>query len=335
MSLRAVAGFLSASVFVLLPAACAGPAETAGGQTAAPAAVTLESCGQRMSFDRPPERAVTLDQASTETLLALGLQDRMAGTSRLNTKIAKDYQAAYDTVPVLSPEILTAEQLRAAAPDLVVSAYTANYTKDRVGTRDELRELGLPSYVSAVECPDDNQPGKTPFELLFNDYEDLGRIFQVEAAAGRLIAEQRAIVSRAAEIKAKGRPTVVWLYSTFNGLPYIAGNGSMPSEMSRLVGARNAFDDIDEDWPEVSWEQIADRDPDLIVIGDLSERGAPGDSAREKLELMRTHPTVSQLTAVRENRIIVVPGIEMDPSVRTVHTLELLMAGLKEHGYAG
>jgi iron complex transport system substrate-binding protein len=325
------------ATLTLVSAACAGPSDTTSGAASSAGAVTLTSCGQEMSFDQPPERAVTLDQASTETMLALGLQDRMAGTSRLNTKIAKEYQAAYETVPVLSPEVLTAEQLRAATPDLVVAAFTTNYTKDRVGTREELRELGLPSFVSATACPEDNKPGTRPFDLLFADYENLGRIFGVEDRAAKLVADQRAVVRQAAELSTKvsGEPTVVWVYSTFKGLPYVAGNGSMPSEMSRLVGGKNAFDDIEEDWPEVSWEQVADRDPDIIVVGDLSERGAPGDSAREKLEMMRKHPTVSQLSAVRENRIIQVPGIEMDPSVRTVHTLELLVAGLKDLGYAG
>lgn len=328
MSYRAVAGAVLA--FAFIATACEGPT---GEPTTSSAAVTLTSCGQKLSFDQPPERAVTLDQSSTETLLALGLQDRMVGTSALKTKVAKEYQAAYAKVPVLSPKILTAEQLRAATPDVVVSSFTANYTTDRVGTREELDELGLPSFVSAVDCPKDNSVGRTPFDLLFTDYENLGRIFGVEDQAAKLVADQRAAVQKTAETKATGEPTVLWLYSVYKGLPYVAGKGGMPSEMSRLVGAKNAFDDIAEAWPEVSWEQIAQRDPDFIVIGDLSERGAPGDSAAEKLEMMRKDPTVSQLSAVRENRIIEVPGIEMDPSVRTVHTLELLVAGMRDLGY--
>lgn len=119
----------------------------------------------------------------------------------------------------------------------------------------------------------------------------------------------------------------------YAGLPYVAGHGGMPSAMSELVGVRNAFDDVDEDWPEVSWVEIARRDPDVIVVGDLSERGAPGDSAAEKLDMLRKEPTMSQLTAVKENRVIQVPGIEMDPSVRTVNTLGLFVEGLRKLGH--
>ncbi|MFE9481028.1 ABC transporter substrate-binding protein [Streptomyces spororaveus] len=297
------------------------------------------SCGRQLSFDRPPRRAVALDQTSTETLLELGLQDRMAGTANLKTKIPAQYQDAYAKVPVIAPKIATGEQLRAATPDFVMAASGDLYTKDRAGTREELAALGVPAFVSAVDCPQHDEAGRTPFELLFSDYEWLGEVFGRTERAGRLAREQRAAVA-AAGANAAGatardgrRPTVVYLYSVFNGMPYVAGRTGLPGEMSRIVGAKNAFDDVAEDWPEVSWEQVAARDPDFIVIGDLSERGRPGDSAAEKRAAMAADPVVSRLAAVRENRIIEVPGIELDPSVRSVHALGLLAAGMKDLGY--
>jgi iron complex transport system substrate-binding protein len=312
---------------------CADPAANAPtGENA----TTVRSCGQELSFAAPPERVVTLDQSSTETMLALGLADRMVGTANLKTTVAPEYRAAYGSVPVLNPKLLSGEQLRAATPDFVVASFPAQYTADRVGTREELAELGLPSFVSAVSCPDDNEPDMTPFDLLFADYEALGRIFGIEDRATALADEQRAAVAKGSSgASTSGEPTVLWLYSTFNGTPYVAGGTGMPTAMSAAVGAKNAFDDIGEDWPEVSWERIAERDPDVIVVGDLSERGSPGDSAAEKITMMREHPVMSQLAAVRENRIIEVPGIEMDPSVRSVHALEVFAAGMRDLRRAG
>ncbi|MFJ2750976.1 ABC transporter substrate-binding protein [Streptomyces sp. NPDC087297] len=305
----------------------------------ASAAATIGSCGRQLSFDRPPERAVALDQASTETLLELGLQDRMAGTANLKTKIPARYRDAYAKIPVIAPKIATGEQLRAATPDFVVAGSTDLYTKDRAGTREELAAVQVPAFVSAVDCPQQNEPGKTPFELLFSDYEQLGKVFGSEQRAAALAREQRAVVAEAGAHAGRvsagdGRqPTVVYLYSVFNGMPYVAGRTGLPSEMSRIVGAKNAFDDVAEDWPEVTWEEVAARDPDFIVIGDLGERGRPGDSAAEKRAAMAADPVVSRLEAVRENRIIEVPGIELDPSVRSVHALGLLAAAVKDLGY--
>jgi iron complex transport system substrate-binding protein len=333
MTQRVLPGLAGLTVLVLGLTGCADPSAPPAEPDAK--AVTVTNCGQELSFQTPPERVVTLDQSSTETMLALGLADRMAGTANLKTKVAPQYAADYAKVPVLNPKLLTGEQLQVANPDFVIASFKAQYTADRVGTREELAELGLPSFVTAVECPEDNETGKTPFDLLFSDYEALGRVFGIEDRAGKLVEEQRAVVTEAAKTGegVSDKPTVLWLYSTFNGTPYVAGGGSLPSEMSRLVGARNAFDDVSEDWPEVSWERIAERDPDVIVVGDLSERGAPGDSAAEKITMMREHPVVSQLSAVRDNKIIEVPGIEMDPSVRSVNTLGLVAKGMRELGH--
>ncbi|MFI7240632.1 ABC transporter substrate-binding protein [Streptomyces qinglanensis] len=323
------------AVLASTAAGCSSSGQSSGASGRKPDRTTVTSCGRTLSFDGPPERAVTLDQSATETLLELGLGERMAGTAYLKTKVAEEYRDAYRRVPVLSPDLLTGEQLRAATPDLAVASSAELYAKDRAGTRAELAELDLPSYVSAVDCPERNDPDKTAFDLLFDDYENYGRIFGVEKRAAKLAGEQRAVVKQAARTadRVEGEPTVVWLYSVYDDKPYVAGKGGLPSEMSRLVGAKNAFDDVDEEWPEVSWAQIADRDPDFIVVGDLSERGKPGDSAEDKLAMMREHPTVSELSAVRKNRIIEAPGIEMDPSVRTTHTLGLLIKGMKDLGH--
>ncbi|MFE0583167.1 ABC transporter substrate-binding protein [Streptomyces sp. NPDC058874] len=332
-----------ALTLVLASAAAAGCSAGGGtdrraeGTPSAPTTVT--SCGGRLSFDGPPKRTVALDQSSTETLLELGLHDRMAGTANLKTKIPAQYRDAYAKVPVIAPKIATGEQLRAATPDFVVAGSTDLYTKDRAGTREELAALKVPAFVSAVDCPQHNEPGKSPFELLFSDYEALGRIFGAEERAAALAREQRAAVAEAGRSAAGAagagkQPTVVYLYSVFNGMPYVAGRTGLPSEMSRIVGAKNAFDDVEEDWPEVSWEEVARREPDFIVIGDLSERGRPGDSAAEKRRAMAEDPVVSRLAAVRGNRIVEVPGIELDPSVRSVHALGLLAGAMKDLGYA-
>ncbi|MFJ6797118.1 ABC transporter substrate-binding protein [Streptomyces sp. NPDC091268] len=301
-------------------------------------AASLTSCGHRLSFAQPPNRTVALDQTSTEILLELGLQDRMAGTANIKTKIPAVYEAAYAKIPVIAPKIATGEQLRSATPDFVVAGSTELYTKDRAGTREELAALEVPTFVSAVDCPQQNPAGTTPFELLFSDYENLGKVFGAEGRAAKLAADQRAAVTKAGENASKvpqgaDQPTVVYLYSVFNGMPYVAGRTGLPSEMSRIVGAKNAFDDVNEDWPEVSWEEVAKRDPDFIVIGDLSERGRPGDSAVEKRATMTGHPVISKLAAVRDNKILEVPGIELDASVRSVHALGLLAAGMKDLGY--
>jgi iron complex transport system substrate-binding protein len=87
--------------------------------------------------------------------------------------------------------------------------------------------------------------------------------------------------------------------------------------LGSLVGGTNAFADLDAQWTESSWDAIAERNPDVLVVADLS-RGLDGDSAADKISFLESDAVASQLSAVVENRILSVPAAELDPSVRSV-----------------
>ena len=54
-----------------------------------------------------PTHAVSMSQATTEMMLQLGLEDKMAGTAFKEEEIYPPLQAAYDKVKVLSEKCLT------------------------------------------------------------------------------------------------------------------------------------------------------------------------------------------------------------------------------------
>lgn len=84
----------------------------------------------------------------------------------------------------------------------------------------------------------------------------------------------------------------------------------------------------------MSWEVIADRDPDVLVLADLSRRTIDGDALAAKIEFLETNPVTSRLTAVREKRYIVVNGADLNPSIRTVDGTEKVADGLRRLGFA-
>lgn len=48
--------------------------------------LTIDNCGFELNFSTVPQRTVTLEQASTDTLFALGVADHIAGTSNQKTQ---------------------------------------------------------------------------------------------------------------------------------------------------------------------------------------------------------------------------------------------------------
>lgn len=350
LSARRASAVLAATGLLALVGACgsanttgstsgsgaAGTATTTGGAssaTAASAAITLKNCGETVSLPRPAQRAVTTEQSSTEMLLALGAADRIAGTSNLKTKVAPQYAEDYAKLTVITPKILTPEQTLSVNPDLVVSPFASILTKDRTGTRADLAAKGVASYVSETDCPAGTGTIKDPIEAVFADYRNLGALLGAERRAGELIAEQRKVVAAVAARKPTGAaPKLLWIYATFTGAPYAAGGTGLAQAMTERAGGVNVLADVNDSWPEVSWERIGASDPDLIVVADLSERGKPGDAAAAKIADLRSNPATAKLRAVAEGRILTVPGVEMDASVRFTHALQAVSDELARRG---
>lgn len=300
---------------------CAAPASgsaSADDATTDPVAVT--SCGLDLAVAAVPERAITLEQGATEVMLALGLEGSMIGTSYLTDAVADEYTAAYAGIPVLSDQYPSTEQVREEGPDFIYSMRASGFTPDAAGTRTELVDLGVPAYLSANDCEDPALIADSfEFESIFTEISDIASIFRVEDRGDAIIAEQRAALANveASATTLSEEPSIVWLYSTINGSPIVAGNAGLPEVLGSLVGGTNAFSDLDAQWTETSWDTIAQRNPDVIVVADLS-RGLEGDSAADKIAFLQGDVVASKLAAVAENRVLSVPAAELDPSVRSV-----------------
>ena len=129
----------AAAVLALLSlSACAGEpeADPPASETTVDARfpVDVTSCGHTSTLTEAPDQAVTLNQGATEVVLALGLEDQLAGTAYLDDAVPAKWKTAYDSVPVLSPEYPTREDLLALQPDFVYASYSSAYGAEVAGT---------------------------------------------------------------------------------------------------------------------------------------------------------------------------------------------------------
>ncbi len=309
----------------------ASQAETAGADASEEFPLTIENCDTDVSIEQPPQRAVSLNQSATEIMIALGLEDRMAGTSYETDPVGEDIADAYDSIPLLTDGLLKHETLLEAQPDFVYSSFASFLTAENAGERAELHDLGVPTYLSEFDCTYHEAVDGASFDLLFDEIETIAQIFDVPDAGEDVVADQHAVVDEGLEIaeKIEGAPKLVWFYSTAASAatPSVAGPGGLPQTVTEMLGAENLFSDAETKWPEVSWDEIALRDPDVIILADLT-RGYPGDTAEEKIEFLRSDPLTSTMDAVINDRFIIVPGQYMDPSIHSVQALPTVAQGL-------
>ncbi|MEM7336320.1 MAG: Fe3+-hydroxamate ABC transporter substrate-binding protein, partial [Chloroflexota bacterium] len=152
--------------------------------------VTINNCGLEIVYEAAPERAITMNQAATEIMLALGLEDKMVGTAYLDDAVLPEMEAAYNAVPVLSDEYPSQEIIFANETDFVYGVYRSAFGDEAAGPREELLPLAIGSYLSGVACEDEAlRPDKATFDIVYGEIMDIGRIFGVEDRAEALIAE--------------------------------------------------------------------------------------------------------------------------------------------------
>ena len=314
------------------------PPSAAGepGDTGYPLAV--QNCGRDVVVESPPQRAVSLNQSSTEILLSLGLADRMAGTATWTDPVRADLAAANETVPRLADNKPSLETVLGADPDLVTASFVGTLGSGGVAEREQFHQLGVPTYLAPSDCEgkvvtseDGARTQPLTMDLIYREITDLATVFDVPQRGDDLVAslQQRLDAVHPAD---SGVTAAFWFSDIRT--PYLAGCCGSPGIIAAETGLRNVFDDTHDEWPQVSWETVADRDPDVLVLADLSRRTIDGDALESKIEFLESNPVTSQLSAVRAQRYIVVNGADLNPSIRTVDGVEKVADGLSEFGLA-
>jgi iron complex transport system substrate-binding protein len=271
--------------------------------------LVVQNCGMEVIFEAPPERVVAIKSTSAELLLALGLEDRMIGLAFLDAPVPTRWEEAASAILVISEKLPSQEVVLELEPDFIYGGWESNFSADGAGERQTLATLGIDSYVSPAACRSQT-PEKLTFGALFSQIEEIGVIFGVSEAAARLTNQLRTELDFI-ELDERGL-TALW-YSSGTKTPYVgAGNGA-PQMILETVGLENIFDGTDESWISASWETVVDADPDVIVLVD-----SEWNSAEQKRRLLAENPVTSQLSAVANQRYLLVPFPASEAGVRNV-----------------
>ncbi|MED1955070.1 ABC transporter substrate-binding protein [Brevibacillus centrosporus] len=318
---------------MLIAAACGSPAtngqkEQAKGtqtpatqQQAQPVAgkpVTLQNNGMEMTYPKAPKRAVTLNQHVTEVMLALGLGDKMVGTAYLDDQILPELKEAYDKVPVLSDKYPSKEVLMAAEPDFVYAGWKSGFGDKGVGSMEELEKAGIKSYLHESS----NKAAPTVKDV-FTDIQNIGRIFRVEDRANELVSKMKTEMEQTTSKLGKvDKPLKVFVYDSGEEQAFTAANNYMTA-LINMAGGKNIFDDIQKGWADVSWEEVVSRNPDVIIIVDYGDK-----SLEQKRELLLSKKELASVSAIQNNRLIVLPLSAASEGVRGPIALKILAEGL-------
>jgi iron complex transport system substrate-binding protein len=306
--------------------------------------LTVENCGSTLTFPHAPNRAVTIGQAGTEMLYALGLGDKLVGTSLWFNDVLPHYKAQNDTIERLADNAPSFESVIGKRPELVaVELEWMVGPQGAVATREQFHELKIPTYLLPSDCEaknnlvgaDGTRLEAFRVESIFKSVSQLAEIFDVQDRGTALIETLKAsLAASSASVRNKDQKqpsALVWFSSPGLNLdPYVAGHKGVPDFMLSTLGVRNVVES-DEEWPTVGWETIATANPTFLIIARMDRRRFPADDYQKKLEFLRSDPVTRNMDAVKNNRIVILDAMAMQASLRTFDGLETLARAFSEY----
>ncbi|WP_242207415.1 MULTISPECIES: ABC transporter substrate-binding protein [unclassified Pseudomonas] len=272
---------------------------------AAPAfADHFRNCGEDWRA-AAPSRIVALNQHAADLVLALGAGPALVGVAYLDDTDAGQRPSEYFGVPVIARQYPASEVLYAQKPDLVIGGFATAFG-DGVTSRSGLARNGVGSYLLESAC---NGHSLDYFAHVRNDLLTLGKLLHKQPQARQLSEAMDADLASARALAVPGKPlSVFYLDSEVKGLD-TEGRRGFVTPLLAAAGARNVYAEINLYRVTVNRETLLASDPDVILLAD-----AEWSPARRKRYLLTHDPVLSQLRAVRENRIIEIPFTHLLPT---------------------
>ena len=145
-----------------------------------------------ITFERCPEKVLVLNQNNIETMLALGLGDKIVAAAGLDHEVKAEYQADFETINYLTDFTVSRESVLMLEPDMILG-WWSTFGEKRLDGTDFWNERGVKTYMA------ENSNSIVEYRTLANEYDyilDLGKIFDVEDKAQAIVDEIQAQVQQ-------------------------------------------------------------------------------------------------------------------------------------------
>ena len=282
---------------------------------------TVQSCDREVTFDAPPERAISNDVNLTEMMLVLGLADRMVGYTGISgwNKLDAEMTEGVAALPELSAQYPSREVLVGADADFFFAGWNYGMKVGGEVTPETLDPFGIQVYELSESCAHIMPMETATIDLMYEDLLNLGRIFDAEDKAEALVEGYRAELAAFTSELEMGDPLRVFVYDSGEDAPFTAGRYAMPTALIGAAGGQNVFDDFEKSWATVTWEEVVERNPEVIVIVNYGEV-----TAEQKRDFMMSNPAFTDLDAVKNDRFVTLEYVEATPGPRNIQAVQTL-----------
>jgi iron complex transport system substrate-binding protein len=207
----------------------------------------IDSRGKEITFEKAPEKIISLLPSDTEIIYALGVGDKL---------IAVDTYSNYPEDAKKKQQLDSGSKMNIEAiiglkPDLVILGQMAQ----NVDQFKQLEDAGIKVIVTQAGNIADT----------YKIIEMIGKTLNRGAKAIEIInGMEKDFATINGQVKNNPPKKVYIEISPLQYKLWSCGKGTFQDELLTLVGATNIFSDI-SNWKEVSEEQVISRNPEIII----------------------------------------------------------------------
>jgi len=257
-------------------------------------------CSRVLAETAIPERIVCLAPSYDETLIELGLQDRIVGVTT-SSDYLEQVKHAKLVGSYVKPNI---EKIIALKPDIVlVTGFAGQQSAVK-----KLSALGL-----RVVVLDETQG----MEEIFAKTKQIGNIVGAHDRTEELLERMRKVVEETRHKTARLTRPRVYVEAGCDPL-FTCGKGSFINDMVEIAGGKNIAGEINQPFPRISAEFILSKDPEVIILPYMGRNFGK--------EALRQRKGWEKISAVKTGRVY----DDLISQVITIPSPRLILFGLPE-----
>ncbi len=275
------------------------------------------------TYQKAPERVLAVYQGSIETMLALGLEDRVAAAYGLDNDVKDDWKTGFAKLPYHEEAFApTKEEAILLEPDLIFT-WGSLFGEKKLGDVDQWIGRGTNTYINT------NTRAGGYARTLEHEYTDLlniGKIFNVEERAQMLVDEMKqAIAATLRTVQGKTAQQVSVIEFLGDEITNY-GETSLAGDMVTQLGAQLAAPQA----KTVGKEDLIVQDPDVIFVVYMANHGEDGEDVKStSVAKVMQDPAFANLTAVKNGRVYpVMLGDVYASGARAIDGIRTFSAGL-------
>lgn len=272
-------------------------------------------------YEKAPEKVVAVYQGSVETMLALGLEDRIVATAGLDNEVPDDQKAAFSQTNYLDEFTPSKETVTMLEPDMIFS-WVSLFDADTLGAPQEWTDDGTNVYINTNTAVQEDS-----LENEYNDILNIGKIFDVQDRAEAIVNNMKETIETVKEQAAsQGESPSVMIVESTNDSFTNYGETSIAGDMVTQLGGTLANPDASS----VGKEDIVAANPDVIFVVYMPYTGDDPEAVKqENLDKILEDDAFASLDAVKNGRVVPIMLSEMYASAtRTQDGIETIAEGL-------